>query len=139
MSQISPEFQVLCDQARSRVQEITIQELNRRISETDEALTILDVREDYEWDEGRIFGAVHCGRGLLEFMINKLLPDTSVNIVVYCRSGNRSLLAADRLKQLGYTHVVSLQGGITAWAEAGYAVDGEVLDDERQLAMLKSE
>lgn len=139
MGHISAEFQALCDQAKSRVQEITVDELNHRISETDEDLTVLDVREDYEWDEGRIFGALHCGRGLLEFMIGKLLPDTGANIVVYCRGGNRSLLAADRLKQLGYTQVVSLRGGISAWAEAGYAVDGEVLDGERQLAMLKSE
>lgn len=82
--------------------------------------TILDVREIDEWNEGHLPGAIHLSRGFLEFRVEKACPDKDQALTLYCRSGQRSLLAADALVQLGYTKVASMAGGFQAWKEAGH-------------------
>jgi sulfur-carrier protein adenylyltransferase/sulfurtransferase len=85
---------------------------------------IVDVREQHEFEEGHIPGAVHVPRGHLESRIEGATADRSQPIVLYCSSGNRSALAADTLaRQLGYEDVASMTGGITLWKDRGYDVE----------------
>jgi rhodanese-related sulfurtransferase len=83
----------------------------------------LDVREPNEWNLGRIPGAVFIPRGTLETTIEQRIP-RDANVVVYCASGNRSALAADTMREMGYEHVSSLRGGFRAWVDAGGEVEG---------------
>jgi rhodanese-related sulfurtransferase len=84
----------------------------------------LDVREPVEW-EHHIAGAVQVPRGLLEFAADPASPrhkpelDPTRRVIVYCRSGVRASLAALTLKTLGYEHAANLDGGFSAWKEAG--------------------
>lgn len=80
----------------------------------------LDVREPEEYQQGRIPRAANIPRGLLEFRIGQAVPEKSAQLVVYCRSGKRSALAAQTLLRMGYTNVVSLEGGWLAWEQASY-------------------
>ena len=84
---------------------------------------VLDVREQDEWDEGHLPGAVHIPRGNLESRIERAEPDRSRPIVVYCAAGNRSAFAAKTLEELGYEDVVSLAGGFTDWKRNGFPVE----------------
>ncbi|KAI8854099.1 Rhodanese-like domain-containing protein [Chytridium lagenaria] len=79
--------------------------------------------EPYEWNEERIPCAIYFGRGTLERDIEQFIPDTSAEIIVYCAAGNRSLLAADSLRRLGYKNVASLAGGIGEWRRSGKRVE----------------
>ncbi|KAI8853812.1 Rhodanese-like domain-containing protein [Chytridium lagenaria] len=80
---------------------------------------LLDVRETYEWNEERIPNASYVGRGCLERDIEQLVPDTFDEVVLYCAGGNRSLIAADSLRRMGYKNVSSLAGGISEWKRSG--------------------
>jgi molybdopterin/thiamine biosynthesis adenylyltransferase/rhodanese-related sulfurtransferase len=84
---------------------------------------IVDVREQDEWDEGHIPGALHIPRGYLESRVESTAPDRSRPLVVYCAAGNRSAFAAKSLEELGYEDVVSLAGGFTDWKRNGFPVD----------------
>jgi molybdopterin/thiamine biosynthesis adenylyltransferase/rhodanese-related sulfurtransferase len=84
---------------------------------------VLDVREQDEWDEGHLPGAVHIPRGNLESRIERTEPDHSRAIVVYCAAGNRSAFAAKTLEELGYDDVTSLAGGFTDWKRNGFPVE----------------
>jgi sulfur-carrier protein adenylyltransferase/sulfurtransferase len=88
-----------------------------------EAPLVLDVREQDEWDEGHLPGAVHIPRGNLESRIERAEPDRSRSIVVYCAAGNRSAFAAKTLEELGYEDVVSLSGGFTDWKRNGFPIE----------------
>ena len=79
----------------------------------------VDVREDEEWKAGRAKRAIHLGKGVIERDIEKLIPDTSAEIVLYCGGGYRSALAADILQKMGYTNVISMDGGFSGWKESG--------------------
>jgi molybdopterin/thiamine biosynthesis adenylyltransferase/rhodanese-related sulfurtransferase len=92
---------------------------------------LVDIREPSEWETGRIPGAVHIPMGELP---EKIEPYREQSLVLYCARGNRSLHAAQALSQVGYSQVVSLAGGITAWERAGLAVDlPEGLDEHQRL------
>lgn len=92
---------------------------------------LIDIREPAEFQRGHLPGAIHAPRGLLEFDIHRLVdqlrPDQSVAhedqpIILYCGTGGRSALAAKTLEELGYKNVISMDGGIVAWAQAGMSV-----------------
>lgn len=85
-------------------------------------VTCLDVREANEWNLGRIPGAVFLPRGLLESRIEELLP-RDAQVIVYCARGNRSALAADTLRQMGYENVASMSGGFAQWVTEGREVE----------------
>src|SRR4051812_7835049 len=85
---------------------------------------IVDVREQHEFEESHLPGAVHVPRGYLEQRIEGAAPDKSKHVVLYCQSGNRSALAAHTMQQLlGYENVESMRGGITLWKDRGYDVE----------------
>jgi sulfur-carrier protein adenylyltransferase/sulfurtransferase len=107
-------------QTRSEISEVDATEAKARI-ESGEPV-VVDVREQDEWDEGHIPGAVHVPRGHLESRIERLAPDPSRPVVIYCSAGNRSAFAAKTLAELGYEDVVSLAGGFTDWKRNGFPV-----------------
>jgi len=115
-------FENLCQDARSRVREISADEVRRQI-EAGEQFNFIDVREDHEWAQDHARGAQHLGRGIIERDIEKVVPDKSAKVVLYCGGGYRSALAADNLQKMGYTNVLSMAGGIRAWREAGYPLE----------------
>jgi rhodanese-related sulfurtransferase len=103
--------------AKARVREIDLAGWDALQGETP-SWTLVDVREDAEWAAGRIPGAVHLGRGVLERDIEARFPDPATPLVLYCGGGFRSALAAASLQDMGYTHVLSLAGGVRTWQEA---------------------
>ncbi len=88
-----------------------------------DAPALVDVREQDEWDEGHLPGAIHIPRGNLESRIEQALPDRSKPVLLYCAAGNRSAFAAQTLEQLGYERVSSLAGGYTDWKRNGYPTE----------------
>jgi sulfur-carrier protein adenylyltransferase/sulfurtransferase len=115
-----PNYRELLQQARSEISELDAAQARERI-ESGEPV-VVDVREQDEWDEGHIPGAVHLPRGHLESRIERLAPDRSRPVVVYCSAGNRSAFAAKTLGELGYEDVASLAGGFTDWKRNGFPV-----------------
>ena len=84
-----------------------------------EKFLLVDVREDNEWANGHIPGAVHIGRGIIERDIELQVPDTTTKIVLYCGGGFRSALVADNVQKMGYTNVESMDGGWKEWVSSG--------------------
>ena len=118
----SEAFEKLCEDARSRVREINVGEVKRKL-DAGETFRLIDVREDHEWRQGHAAGAEHLGRGIIERDIEKTAPDKDAEIVLYCGGGFRSALAADNLQKMGYTNVLSMAGGIKAWREANFPME----------------
>jgi sulfur-carrier protein adenylyltransferase/sulfurtransferase len=108
----------LINTAKSRIKEIGAAEAKAMTP-----VVYLDVREPNEWNLGRVPGAVFIPRGTLETTIEQRIP-REANVVVYCASGNRSALAADTMREMGYEKVASLRGGFRAWVDAGGEVEG---------------
>lgn len=118
----APGFLALVNDAKRRVREFTIEEYQERLKKG-ERWTLVDIREDHEWDERRIPGAVHISRGILERDIETRFPDKAEPLVLQCGGGFRSALSADNLQKMGYTNVVSLDGGIRDWIERGLPIE----------------
>jgi rhodanese-related sulfurtransferase len=118
----SPGFLKLVDDAKSRVKEADFRDIKRRLDGR-EKLTLVDVREDNEWARGHLPGAVHLGKGIIERDIEQAFPDKDAPLVLYCGGGFRSALVADNLQKMGYTNVISMDGGWRGWTEAGYPVE----------------
>ena len=114
-------FLALVNDAKSRVREINIDGY-RDLAAKDEVV-LVDTREDNEWAAGHAAGAIHLSKGIIERDIEKTIPDHAATIVLYCGGGFRSALAADNLQKMGYTNVISLDGGWKAWVNAGLPVD----------------
>lgn len=112
----------LIAEAKQRIREVTPQQVNERLSRG-EKFVLLDVREPNEWNLGRVPGAIHIPRGIMETSIEQRVP-RDAEVVIYCASGNRSALAADTLQQMGYKDVSSLRGGFKDWAGTGGPVEG---------------
>jgi len=117
--QHSPRFLKIVDDARKRVRETTVDDVKRRL-DSNEEFFLIDVREDNEWEKDHLPKAVHLGKGVIERDIESRLPDLNAPIVLYCGGGFRSALVADNLGKMGYTNVISMNGGIRGWREKGY-------------------
>lgn len=111
---VLPEFRQLVDDAKKQIQEITPADL-KRMQQSGETFTLVDVREREEQSRGMIPGAVAIPRGLVERDIDQATTNKAQPIVLYCAGGGRSALAALNLKQMGFQHVMSLAGGYGAW------------------------
>ena len=118
----SPGFLKLVNEAKGRVQQIDIQGY-QNMREAGEPHVLVDVREDNEWAAAHAAGSVHLGKGVIERDIETKIPDKNTRLVLYCGGGYRSALAADALQQMGYTGVISLDGGWRAWQQAGLPVE----------------
>ncbi len=120
--QHSKGFLDLVDDAKKRIRETTSEEVRHR-QETGERFHLVDVREDHEWERGRVLGAIHLGKGIIERDIERAIPDHETEIVLYCGGGYRSALAADALQKMGYKNVASMDGGWKRWRELGYPTE----------------
>lgn len=113
--QHSPGFLAVVANAKSRVKEIDIEQLQQLA----EPFLLIDVREDREWQNGHLPNALHIGKGVIERDIETAVADKNTVLVLYCGGGFRSALAGDMLQLMGYSEVLSLAGGYTAWVNAG--------------------
>jgi len=107
--------------AKSRVQEVPVDQADEALLRAD---LLLDVREADEFASGHLPGAVHISRGLLEFKLSGTpsLAARDLKVVLYCKTGGRAALSAAVMKDMGYLDVVSIAGGIDAWAATGKPV-----------------
>lgn len=115
------EFESLCADAKSRIQEISSDDL-AQILESATPPLLIDVREADEFSSYHIARAHHLSKGWVEAKIHTLVPQKDSAVVLYCGSGNRSALAADNLQKMGYGNVSSLAGGIKGWVKSGREV-----------------
>jgi rhodanese-related sulfurtransferase len=115
----SPRFLQHVQDAKKRVKETTVDRIKARL-DRGEKFHLVDVREESEFAKDHLPGAVHIGKGVIERDVEERFPDTGVEIVLYCGGGFRSALAADSIQKMGYTNVVSMDGGIRGWREKGY-------------------
>jgi rhodanese-related sulfurtransferase len=115
----SPGFLRIVDEARQRVREVGTDEVKARL-ERGEKFLLVDVREESEWGKDHLPGAIHLGKGIIERDVEARVPEPSTPMVLYCGGGFRSALAADNLQKMGYTAVLSMDGGIREWREKGY-------------------
>ena len=115
----APKFLALVNDAKSRVKETNVPDVKRRM-DRGEKFVLVDVREDSEWAQGHLPGAIHLGKGIIERDIEQRVPDTSAKLILYCGGGFRSALTADNLQKMGYSNVESMDGGWKGWKDAGY-------------------
>jgi rhodanese-related sulfurtransferase len=115
-------FLDLVNDAKGRVKEIDIDRY-QRMKEAGEAHVLVDVREESEWNAGHAAGSLHLGKGVIERDIEAKVPDKNTRLVLYCGGGFRSALAADNLQKMGYSEVISLDGGWRAYTGAGLPVE----------------
>lgn len=116
----SPGFLKIVNEARPKVKEVDLEQARQRLAQNPNA-TLIDVREDDEWQEGHAREAVHLGKGVLERDIEKMFPDINRELIFYCGGGYRSVLAAEVAQRMGYKNVASLKGGYKAIKQAGWA------------------
>jgi rhodanese-related sulfurtransferase len=118
----SPGFLALVHEAKKRIRETNVAAIWARMARG-EKINLLDIREDNEWERGHLPGSTHLGKGIIERDIEKTIPHHDAEIVLYCGGGFRSALAADMLQKMGYTNVISMDGGYRGWTEAGHPVE----------------
>ena len=115
-------FLALVNDAKSRIKQIDItQYLALRKEGT--AHLLIDTREDNEWAAGHVAGALHMSRGIIERDVETKVPDRATKLILYCGGGFRSALAADNLQKMGYTDVISLDGGWRSLSQSGLATE----------------
>src|SRR5262245_28747043 len=116
-----PRFLEIVNDAKKRVHETTVDEVKAKLDRGDK-FVLIDVREEHEWAKDHLPEAIHLGKGVIERDIEKQVPNTATPIILYCGGGFRSALAADNLQKMGYTKVLSMDGGIRAWREKNYSL-----------------
>ncbi|MGA7383049.1 MAG: rhodanese-like domain-containing protein [Terriglobales bacterium] len=119
-----PRFLNIVDDARKRIQETTTDEVKSQLDRGEKFL-LIDVREDNEYTKDHLPGAIHLGKGIIERDIEERVPDLATRMILYCGGGFRSALAADNLQKMGYTHVISMDGGIRGWREKRFPLTTE--------------
>ena len=117
--QHAPRFLKLVQDVKPHIREVTVDDVKAKL-DRGEQFHLVDVREESEYAKDHLPGALHLGKGVLERDVEQRIPDTSAPIVLYCGGGFRSALAADNLQKMGYTNVVSMDGGIRDWRQKGY-------------------
>jgi len=118
----SPGFLKLVNEAKSRIRETDIKGFKGMLANGEKPL-LVDTREESEWAAGHAAGAVHISKGVIERDIEAKVPDKKTPMVLYCGGGFRSALAAEALQKMGYSNVISLDGGWRAWQQSGLPVE----------------
>lgn len=117
--QHTPRFLEIVNDAKSRITETTVDEVKQRL-DLGEKLLLIDVREESEFAKDHLPGAIHLGKGIIERDIETRVPDVKTPMILYCGGGFRSAMAADNLQKMGYTNVISMDGGVREWREKNY-------------------
>lgn len=117
--QHTPRFLQIVSDAKSRVKETTVDAVKQKLDEGDKFL-LVDVREESEFAKDHLPGAIHLGKGVIERDIETRVPDLNAPMILYCGGGFRSALAADNLQKMGYTNVISMDGGVREWRQKNY-------------------
>lgn len=120
--QHTPGFLALVTDAKSRVKEADIEGYKKMLA-SGQAHVLVDVREDHEFSAGHVRGAVHLSKGTIERDVETRYPALDTVLVCYCGGGFRSALVADNLQQMGYTNVISLDGGWRALQASGLPLE----------------
>ena len=119
--QHSPRFLRIVDDAKKRVHETSVDEVKAKVDRGEKFL-LVDVREESEYAKDHLPDAIHLGKGIIERDVEERVPDLNTPLVLYCGGGFRSALAADSLQKMGYTDVLSMDGGIRGWREKGFSL-----------------
>jgi rhodanese-related sulfurtransferase len=114
-----PRFLRIVEEARQRIQETTVDQVKAKLDRGEKFL-LIDVREDNEYAKDHLPGAIHLGKGIIERDVEERVPALDTPMILYCGGGFRSALAADNLQKMGYTQVISMDGGIRGWREKGF-------------------
>jgi rhodanese-related sulfurtransferase len=114
--QHSPRFLKIVEDAKKRIREVSVDVIKARV-ERGEKFLLVDVREESEYAKNHLPGAIHLGKGIIERDVEAKVPDLDAPMVLYCGGGFRSALAADNLQKMGYTNVLSMDGGYREWSE----------------------
>jgi len=114
----SPGFLKLVQDAKAHVKSFSIEDFLAKL-QAGERYILIDVREDSEWAAGHLPSAHHMSKGTIERDIELAIPDPDTPVVLYCGGGFRSVLTAESLRKMGYTHITSLDGGWRGWNERG--------------------
>ena len=122
--QHTPRFLKIVNDAKSRVKETTVDEVKQKLDRGDKVL-LIDVREESEFAKDHLLGAIHLGKGVIERDIETRVPDVNTPMILYCGGGFRSAMAADNLQKMGYTNVISMDGGVRGWREKKYPMTRE--------------
>jgi rhodanese-related sulfurtransferase len=117
--QHSARFLQIVDDARKRIRETSVDDVKARLDRGENFL-LVDVREESEYAKDHLPKAIHLGKGIIERDIEERVPDLDAPVVLYCGGGYRSALAADNLQKMGYTNVLSMDGGIRGWREKSF-------------------
>jgi rhodanese-related sulfurtransferase len=120
----APRFLKMVNDAKSRVKETTVDEVKHKLDHGDKVL-LVDVREESEFAKDHLPGAIHLGKGVIERDIERRVPDAATPMILYCGGGFRSAMAADNLQKMGYTNVLSMDGGVREWREKNYPMTRE--------------
>jgi len=112
-------FLNLVRDAKKRVKEEDVQATKKKL-DAGEKMFLVDVREESEWARGHIPNAIHLGKGIIERDIEKAIPEKGATVVLYSGGGFRSALASDNLQRMGYSNVISMDGGWREWTQAGF-------------------
>ena len=117
-----PRFLKIVDDAKKRVRETNVDTMKTRM-DRGEKFVLVDVREESEYAKDHLPGAIHLGKGIIERDIEARVPELNTEMILYCGGGFRSALAADNLQKMGYTNVISMDGGIRDWREKDYPLE----------------
>jgi len=117
--QHAPGFLRIVDDAKNRIRETTVDEVKSRLDRADKFL-LIDVREESEYAKDHLPNSIHLGKGIIERDIEQRVPNPNTEMILYCGGGFRSALAADNLQKMGYTNVISMDGGIREWRERNF-------------------
>jgi rhodanese-related sulfurtransferase len=117
--QHTPRFLKIVNDAKSRVKESTVDDVKEKL-DAGEKFLLVDVREESEFAKDHLPGAIHLGKGVIERDVETRVPDLNAPMILYCGGGFRSALAADNLQKMGYTNVISMDGGVREWREKNY-------------------
>ena len=117
--QHSAGFLKIVNEAKTRIKETNVEEVKKQL-DAGEKFHLVDTREESEWARGHLPGAIHLSKGIVERDIEQKITDRNAPIVLYCGGGFRSALAGDNIQKMGYTNVISMDGGWRGWTEAGF-------------------
>lgn len=115
----APAFLKIVEDTKTRIREVTVDDVKTMLDKG-ERFELVDTREESEFARGHLPGARHLSKGIIERDVESAIPDPATRIVLYCGGGFRSALAAENLQRMGYTNVVSMDGGWREWTERKY-------------------